>query len=250
VFAPQPKTVPPFSASAKLVPTAMSLIPDPQHGGMSAWYSRFIPQVINVPFWSKPSTNDAPTAPFFISNGIGVGVCVLVGVLLFVTVLVLFATGVVVGIFVVVAVLARVLIAVRVAVLVARPVAVGSDVLVASAVAVGTGVFVGIAVGTGVFVGIAVGTGVLDGAMKCPTQVPPLLSVFVPFGQVVLPHRLPLTVAPVRFAPKKFVFLRSAHVMIALLRSALVKFADAKSVQLKSVPISVALVKFTLFAAT
>ena len=240
MFAPQPKTVPPFSASAKLVPTAMSLISDPQHGGMSAWYSRFIPQVINVPFWSKPSTNDAPTAPFFISNGIGVGVCVLVGVLLFVTVLVLFATGVVVGIFVVVAVLARVLIAVRVAVLVARPVAVGSDVLVASAVAVGTGVFVG----------IAVGTGVLDGAMKCPTQVPPLLSVFVPFGQVVLPHRLPLTVAPVRFAPKKFVFLRSAHVMIALLRSALVKFADAKSVQLKSVPISVALVKFTLFAAT
>jgi hypothetical protein len=30
--------------------------------------------VTNVPFWSNPSKNDAPTAPFFIKNGIGVGV--------------------------------------------------------------------------------------------------------------------------------------------------------------------------------
>jgi len=48
----------------------------------------FIPQVTNVPFWSNPSTNEAPTAPFFIINGIGVGVMVnvLVGVLVMVAV--------------------------------------------------------------------------------------------------------------------------------------------------------------------
>jgi hypothetical protein len=47
-----------------------------------------MPQVTNVPFWSNPSTNEAPTAPFFIINGMGVGVIVnvLVGVLVMVAV--------------------------------------------------------------------------------------------------------------------------------------------------------------------
>ncbi len=56
------------------------------------WNSRFIPQVTKVLFWSNPSTNDAPTAPFFISKGMGDGV--IVGVNVGVLVGVLVAVGI------------------------------------------------------------------------------------------------------------------------------------------------------------
>ena len=64
-FAPQPNTRPPFSATAKLVPTAISSILLPQHGGIFVWNSLFIPQVIKVPFINNPKVNDAPIAAFF-----------------------------------------------------------------------------------------------------------------------------------------------------------------------------------------
>ena len=66
----------------------MSWIPVAQHPGMFVWYSRFIPQVTKVSFCSNPSTNDAPTAPFFSNIGIAVGVRVGVGVRVLVGVLV------------------------------------------------------------------------------------------------------------------------------------------------------------------
>ena len=61
------------------------------------WNSRFIPQVTKVLFWSNPSTNDAPTAPFFMRNGMGDGVKVGVKVAVLVGVLVAVGTAVFAG---------------------------------------------------------------------------------------------------------------------------------------------------------
>ena len=53
---------------------------------------------MSVPFCKSPRTNDAPTAPFFIMFGMGVGVIVEVLVGVFVTVAVLVRDNVRVGV--------------------------------------------------------------------------------------------------------------------------------------------------------
>jgi hypothetical protein len=152
----------------------------------------------------------------------GSAVFVRVRVFDFVGVLVRFFTVVLVGVLVRVAV--RVFVGVFVGVFVRVAVlAVADGIGVADAV--GVPVASGNGVALGVVLATAVGTGVLVGATLCPSHVPPLPSELVPSGQVVLPHKLPEMVAPVIFAPEKFVPLRSAHVIVALLKSAFVKSA-------------------------
>src|SRR5207248_11681115 len=53
---------------------------------------------------------------------------------------------------------------------------------------------------------------------ECPTQVPPLWSLFVPSGQMVLDQTTSMTLAPLRLAPARLALVRLASFRLAPLR--------------------------------